>query len=103
MPRVPVKLVVLVVGVIAVVAIPVAVSVHRSNQAVAEWKAAHGIEIVRGKSARDLVQMFGEPTSMVRDPPSGMVVNMVFEGPDANYCNVEFENDRATKVRFWSR
>jgi hypothetical protein len=103
MRRVPIKLVVLVVGVAAVVAIPVAVTVHQSNQAAADWKAAHAIERVRGKSARDLVEMFGEPKSMVRDPPTGIVLNMVFEGPDANFCGVEFENDRAAKVTFWSR
>src|SRR5690242_5448247 len=69
MGRVPVKLVILLVGVIVAVAIPIAVSVHRSNQAVAEWKAALSVEQVRGKTARELVERLGEPRAMERDPP----------------------------------
>src|SRR3954463_14179550 len=103
MHRVPLKPILALLVLVVAIAIPVAVSIHRSNQAVAEWKAALSVERVKGKSARELVERFGEPKSMERDPPTGVVLNMLIEGPDGNYCQIEFENDRAAKVTFWSR
>jgi hypothetical protein len=68
-----------------------------------EYQAAHSAAKVVGKTAEQIVSMYGPPYAMERGEDGKAIAIMYKDVKHGQYCGIHFEKGLAVGVSFWGQ